>query len=158
MVGGTAQWLDSWAGHLPTLARDRQCLLYEARGQAGGMRGGLPPLDLSDCTLSQHANDFWSVVSEARRAGLLRSGCTQELDVLGFSFGGRVAMAAALKAGLHDRPKIRRLCLTGVAGDRGPAGRLALASWRASLAAADLHGFAWNLILDTHSSAYLAKQ
>jgi hypothetical protein len=163
LVGGTAQWLDSWAGHLPALAKERQCLLYEARGQAGGMRDrdGLPPLDLSDCTLPQHADDFWAVVAEARAAGLLdfdEAASDQELDVLGFSFGSRVAMAAAASAGVRDRPRIRRLCLTGAAGDRGAAGRLALASWRASLAAADLRGFAWRLILDTHSPAYLAKQ
>eukprot|EP01050_Picozoa_sp_SAG11_P013613 SAG11_NODE_1603_length_4599_cov_12.027111_2_plen_132_part_00 len=131
-------------------------MLFEARGQACGMRDGLPPLNLSDCTLSQHANDFWAVVDEARRAGLLHM--ERNLDVLGFSFGGRVAMEAAVRAGSPGRPSIRRLCLTGVAGNRGPAARLALASWRASLAAAHLRGFAWRLILDTHSPAYLAKQ
>ena len=30
-------------------------------------------------------------------------------------------------------------------------------SWKASLSAEDLAGFAWRLVLDTHSSAYLAE-
>lgn len=61
LIGGTAQWLDSWAGHLPAFARGRQCLAYEPRGQAGGARAlaGMPDLDLTDCSLAAHASDFW---------------------------------------------------------------------------------------------------
>lgn len=63
LIGGTAQWLDSWAGHLPAFARGRQCLAYEPRGQAGGARAlaGMPDLDLTDCSLAAHASDFWEV-------------------------------------------------------------------------------------------------
>ena len=35
LIGGTAQWIDSWTGHLKALARQRQVLLYETRGQGG---------------------------------------------------------------------------------------------------------------------------
>ena len=37
LLGGTAQWLDSWTGHLSALARRRRVLLYETRGQGGGL-------------------------------------------------------------------------------------------------------------------------
>ena len=54
--------------------------------------------------------------------------------------------------------RLRRLCLTGVSADRGARGRLALQSWRSSLRAGDLEGFAWRLLLDTYSPATLAAQ
>ena len=50
------------------------------------------------------------------------------------------------------------MCLTGVSADRGARGRLALQSWRQSLRAGDLSGFAWRLLLDTYSPATLAAQ
>lgn len=163
LLGGTAQWLDSWTGHLSALARARTVLLYETAGQGGGLsrvetagQGGgltsltrdLSQLDVADATLPRHAADFARVLEAS---GLARDG--QPVDVCAFSFGARVAMAAAA---MPMAPSIRRFCVTGVAADRGPYGRLALASWRASLAAGDLPGFVWRLILDTHSPSYLS--
>ena len=146
LIGGTAQWIDSWTGHLKALARERQVLLYETRGQGGATSS----LDVTCCDLRTHAEDFAAVVE----AGLDEHLLNAPIDVCGFSFGGRVALAAAAAG---DGPRIRRLCLTGVSADRGHRGRLALQSWKASLSAEDLAGFAWRLILDTHSSAYLAE-
>ena len=146
LIGGTAQWIDSWTGQMTALARERQVLLYETRGQGGATSS----LDVSRCDLAQQAEDFAAVVE----AGLDECLLNAPIDVCGFSFGGRVALAAAAAG---NGPRIRRLCLTGVSADRGHGGRLALHSWKASLAAEDLCGFAWRLILDTHSSAYLAE-
>lgn len=89
-----------------------------------------------------------------RASGLAAAG---ECDVCAFSFGGRVAMAAAALTDISPA-RIRRLVVTGVAADRGASGRLALRSWHASLSAGDLRGFVWRLILDTHSPRYLAAQ
>ena len=150
LLGGTAQWLDSWTGHLSALAQKRKVLLYETAGQGGGFAGESPKAsqyDFTDCTLPRHARDFAGVV---HASGIGASGAP--VDVVAFSFGARVAMAAAAAA---SAPAIRRCCITGVSADRGAHGRLALASWRASLSAGDLPGFAWRLILDTHSLAYL---
>ena len=150
LLGGTAQWLDSWAGHLSALAQSRQVLLYETRGQGGGFAPEAAEVpqqhDLSDCSLHQHAKDFADVLAAS---GLDAS----PYDCCAFSFGGRVAMAAAATSS-----RMRRLVVTGVAADRGASGRLALQSWRSSLAAGDLRSFVWRLILDTHSPAYLAAQ
>ena len=103
--------------------------------------------------MSQHAVDFRAVVDAA---GL------HTFDVAGFSFGARVALAATAAVAslpVHNRPyRVRKLCLTGVAADRGPLGRLALEGWRASLQHGDLEGFVWQLILSTHSPNYLAAQ
>ncbi len=141
LIGGTAQWLDSWSGHLTPLARERQVLLYELRGQAGATS----TLGVDNCGLAKQAEDMAAVLDEAGLAN-------DPVDVCAFSFGGRVALAAAAA---ERPPRIRRLCLTGVSADRGHLGRLALRSWRASLAAGDLEGFVWRLILDTHSRNYL---
>ena len=145
LLGGTAQWLDSWTGHLSGLARERQVLLYEVRGQGGATSD----LDVADCSLRQQAADFGSVVEAA---GLN----AEPFDVVGFSFGGRVAMAAAAHPASARRYCVRRLCVTGVAADRGAYGRLAVQGWRASLSTGDLEGFVWQLILSTHSPSYLA--
>ena len=150
LLGGTAQWLDSWQGHLTALAQSREVLVYETRGQGGGLAAEDQRQHLVDGVgLPQHAEDL-KLVLEA--SGISRA---PAIDVCAFSFGARVAMAAAAS---EEAPAIRRLVLTGVAADRGALGRLALRSWRASLAAGDLTGFIWRLILDTHSAEYLAAQ
>lgn len=150
LLGGTAQWLDSWQGHLTALAQSRRVLLYETRGQGGAFAAAdAAQADVTNCSLPHHAEDFASV--------LRASGLAGECDVCAFSFGGRVAMAAAALADISPA-RIRRLVVTGVAADRGTSGRLALRSWRASLSAGDLRGFVWRLILDTHSPRYLAAQ
>ena len=156
LLGGTAQWLDSWQGHVTALAQSRRVLLYETRGQGGGFASEVrEQYDVSDCALPRHAADF----AEVLHASSLVT--TEDdapcVDVCAFSFGGRVAMAAAAFADLSPM-RIRRLVVTGVAAERGAVGRLALQSWRASLAADDLRGFVWRLILDTHSAKYLTAQ
>lgn len=152
LLGGTAQWLDSWMGHLSALARTRQVLLYETRGQGGKFADG--SLSLEDATLPQHAEDLEGVV---RASGLAESAASGAIDVVAFSFGARVAMRAAAGGSLP----VRRMCVTGVSADRGPRGRLALQSWRAALRAGDddaaLRAFVWRLLLDTYSPATLAK-
>ena len=64
LLGGTAQWLDSWAGHLATFARRRSVILYETRGQGGGFQKDSleRQFDYVDCSLPRHAQDFAEVV------------------------------------------------------------------------------------------------
>ena len=147
LLGGTAQWLDSWTGHLSALSAKRQVLLYETRGQGGAFATG-NQADLSDCTLPRHAEDFVSILNAA---GLRDKG---PCDVVAFSFGARVAMCAAASG---DASLIRRLCVSGTTSDRGSRGRLALQSWRSSLRSGDLEGFVWRLILDTYSQHTLGS-
>mmetsp|Transcript_26091 Transcript_26091/g.55402 ORF Transcript_26091/g.55402 Transcript_26091/m.55402 type:complete len:291 (-) Transcript_26091:219-1091(-) len=109
-----------------------------------------------------------------------------KIDVAGFSFGGRVAMAAA---SLQPN-RIRRLYLTGVSAERDPLANVILASWKeilgvntynsevsdgydkekesyydeecdpevhTSRCTARLRSFAWSIILQTYSEFFLAK-
>ena len=66
LLGGTAQWLDSWTGHLTALARRRRVLLYETRGQGGGFAApGTRQADDVDVGLQVHADDFWEVLEKS---------------------------------------------------------------------------------------------
>ena len=79
--------------HLTALAQSRRVLLYETRGQGGAFAAAdAAQADVTNCSLPRHAEDFASVL---RASGLAAAG---ECDVCAFSFGGRVAMAAAALA------------------------------------------------------------
>ncbi len=52
LLGGTAQWLDSWQGHLTELAQSRRVLLYETRGQGGAfVAADAAQADVTNCSL-----------------------------------------------------------------------------------------------------------
>jgi pimeloyl-ACP methyl ester carboxylesterase len=139
LVGGMTQTVSSWGGHLRPLARRREVVAYEARGQ------GMTELSLDDCSFSRHVEDF---VALARALEL-----ETPVDLCGFSFGGRLCLAIAA-----TRPElVRRLVLTGVALDRGIVGRLIVQGWRASLATGDLEALARVSLPDILGPAYLEK-
>lgn len=124
LVGGMTQTLASWGGQLRPLAETRTVLAYEARGQ------GTTELDLGDCSLARHVDDF-----AALHAAL---GFTGPVDLCGFSFGGRLALAIAA-----ERPDlVASLVCCGVALDRGIVGRLIVRGWLAALATGDLEALA----------------
>ncbi|KAL7440900.1 hypothetical protein ACHAXM_007531 [Skeletonema potamos] len=185
ILGGMAQSITSWEFHLPHFANDRSVLIYECLGQ-----GPLPPdgicsnVDLDayydDVSLKRQGSDFWNVVDEAfftpgsyyhdnnNIATTEDGGNVQVVDVVGFSFGGRVAMAAAVS----QPNRIRRLHLTGVGAERDEYANVILASWREMLGANDklditsdkektndsrLRAFAWSIILATYSEQFLAS-
>jgi pimeloyl-ACP methyl ester carboxylesterase len=82
------------------------------------------------------------------------------VDVAGFSFGGRVAMAATClqnDRGRDERSvRIRRLHLTGVGCDRSDFGHLAMKSFPDVIRSdRSLRSFAWSILLATYSSGYL---
>jgi len=160
-----AQSIASWEFHLPHFAKDRSVLIYECLGQ-----GPLPPEEIcskanvdtyyADVSLERQGSDFWNVVDEAFEND-------GKVDVVGFSFGGRVAMAAAVS----QPNRIRRLHLTGVAAERDEYANVLLVSWKEMLGANDvdiigvkeetnnsrLRAFAWSIILATYSEQFLAS-
>jgi pimeloyl-ACP methyl ester carboxylesterase len=76
------------------------------------------------------------------------------VDIAGFSFGARVAMAAAC----IDRSRFRRVHLTGVACDRTDYGHLAMESFKDIIQSdPSLRSFAWSILLATYSPQYLRK-
>ena len=139
ILGGMTQTLSSWGGQLRPLAADREVVVYEARGQ------GHSELDVADVAPARHVDDFAALLSALAIAG--------PVDLCGFSFGGRVALAIAA-----TRPDlVRRLIVTGVSAGRGALGRVIVRAWRATLATGDLEALAWLSLADTLGPTYLDR-
>jgi len=138
LLGGMTQTLASWSGQLRPMSQKRSVMAYEARGQGG------TDLSVQRCTFDQHVADF---------EALLDAKGLQQVDLAGFSFGGRVSLAIA--ATLPHR--IRRLVVTGVALDRGVLGKLIVQGWIAALQTGDLEALARVSLPDILGPAYLEK-
>ncbi len=137
LVGGMTQTLSSWGAHVRPLAERRPVIVYEARGQ------GTTELALADCSVPRHVEDFANL-----HAAL---GVSGPVDLCGFSFGGRIAIAIAA-----ERPDlVRKLVCSGVALDRGVLGRLIVQGWRAALGTGDLEALARVSLPDILGPAYL---
>ncbi len=138
LLGGMTQTLASWSGQLRPMSVHRPVLAYETRGQGG------TELSIADCGFERHVADF---------EALLDAKGLPQVDLAGFSFGGRVGLAIA--ASLPDR--VRRLVVTGVALDRGVVGKLIIGGWMATLRTGDLEALARVSLPDILGPAYLEK-
>lgn len=139
LLGGMTQTLASWGGQVRPLSGGREVIVYEARGQ------GQTTLDVRDVSPAVQVADFERLMEALGVAG--------PVDLCGFSFGGRMALAIA--AELPGR--VRRLVLTGVSAGRGALGRVIVRAWRESLATGDLTALAWLSLADTLGPAYLEQ-
>ncbi|VEU44710.1 unnamed protein product [Pseudo-nitzschia multistriata] len=162
LLGGIAQTKSSWDHHLGALAEHRQVLVYECIGQ------GEKAIDDNnlDASLPAQARRLLEQLDAEFTTGGRSNDDDNQLvvDIAGFSFGGRVAMAAAClqtdgvsqKIPDHARVRIRRLHLTGVGCDRSDYGHVAMRSF-SELIKSDpsLRSFAWSILLATYSPAYL---
>ena len=118
-------------------------------------QGQTTTLPLTDCSLRQHVDDFRRILdldaSENAFGGVVCA--AGHVDLVGFSFGARVALAIA--ANLPS--KVRRLVATGVPADRGATGRAILQAWSSALNQGNLEGFLWQTMADAHSPAFLSR-
>lgn len=144
LFGGTAQTLNSLIGHHAPLAARGGLLQYDLRGQ-----GRVTNLSLDNCSLQQHIQDF----SEVAKGLLDKDDVPIQVNLCGFSFGGRVALAIA--AELPER--VNKLCITGVPADRGASGRIILRNWKACLEKGDLEGFLWQSMSDGFGDSFLNR-
>jgi pimeloyl-ACP methyl ester carboxylesterase len=107
-----------------------------------------------------YANVSLMYQAQSLNAAIREAFGSQQVDIAGFSLGGRVAMATAV---LYPS-LIRRLHLTGVAAQREAYGQLLLWSWRDLLllnnghAGDSLRPFAWSILLSTYSPKFVAAQ
>ncbi|WAS93127.1 alpha/beta fold hydrolase [Nannocystis punicea] len=137
ILGGMTQTLSSWGGQVRPLSAERPVIVYEARGQ------GQTRLDLRDVTPPVHVGDFERLLDAL--------GVSEPVDLCGFSFGGRIALAIAA-----ERPeRVRRLVLSGVSAGRGALGRVIVRAWREALRTGDLEALAWISLGDTLGPRYL---
>lgn len=194
ILGGMAQSISSWEIHLQQLCATRSVMVYEALGQ-----GPPPPSEVcsidgrevtlqqyyDDVTLERQGKDFWDVVDEAFYSHdshyyqtFVNGESKLQVDVAGFSFGGRVAMAAStIQPG-----RIRRLHLTGVGAERDEYANIILSCWKdilgvdstiksdissemdecdpelhSSRCTSRLRAFAWSIIMSTYSEQFLSS-
>ena len=143
LLGGTAQTIHSLVGHHAALTAEhgrRALLHFELRGQ-----GRTTSLPLEQCGLATHVDDVRQLLDAADFA----RAPAEPVDLVGFSFGGRVALAVA--ATMPHR--VRRVVVTGVPADRGATGRAILKAWAAALRRGDLEGFLWQSLADGHRFA-----
>jgi 3-oxoadipate enol-lactonase len=139
VVGGLAQTLASWGGHARALARHREVVVYEARGQ------GATELSLDDVSTPRHVEDFAALM------GALA--LDTPVDLCGFSLGGRVALAVAATRG----DLVRRLVISGVGRDETAAGTALVRGWLSALEAGDLEVFSRHNATDVFGPAYLEE-
>jgi len=159
VLGGMAQSIQSWSLQLSALQRGsgRRVFMYEPLGQGKRPETITPPRKyFEDVSMEKQGKDFWDVVDAAFP--------DSEVDVAGFSFGGRIAMAASvLQPG-----RIRGLHLTGVGAERDALADVLVKSWRDVLGAwpdhsswsqdtSRLRAFAWGVILATYSEQALSS-
>ena len=147
LLGGIAQTISSWQHHLHTLSKNRQVIVYECLGQGETLNEGTGvsgPI-LENVTLPFQAELLLCTLNKLVDPN-------SKIDIAGFSFGGRVAMAAAcLKP-----ERIRRLHLTGVAADRSDYGHMAIQAFKENIHSdPSLRSFAWSILLASYSSSYL---
>lgn len=160
LIGGIAQSISSWQHQIPSLSKNRRLVIYECLGQGGHSRttesgnddddddsSRTPPLSFDNVTLPFQAELLLNTLDE-----ILMDDETNVVDIAGFSFGGRVAMATACL-----RPdRVRKLHLTGVGTDRSDYGHLAIQSFKDTIISdPSLRPFAWSILLATYSSSYL---
>ena len=139
IIGGTAQTIDTYTGHLRELAGGkRRLIIPELRNQ------GKTQLLSAHGHMAQHVDDV---------VALLRALNVPTVDLCGFSFGGRVALAVA---STHPEA-VRRLSITGVPLHREPLGSLILQSWGDGLNHGQLRACAWSFILNGYSEGFIAR-
>jgi pimeloyl-ACP methyl ester carboxylesterase len=142
LIGGMAQTSASWQHQIPSLSKNRQLIVYECLGQ------GKANHDLQDVSLPKQAEALFETLD-------IIVGPDDPVDIVGFSFGGRVGMASACL----QPQRIRKLHLTGVASDRSSYGHLAIEAWKDSIRNdPSLRSFAWSVLLATYSADFLRSQ
>lgn len=144
---GTAQTADNWLHHAQP---GRDVLIYQASGLGTNYQAG------RDVSLPRQAQQVHAAILSAfpeTSSSGGGGGGGQQVDIAGFSLGGRIAMAVACA---HPH-LIRKLHLTGVAIQRSDYGHLTIASWLDHLRRDDLRAFAWSAILASYSASWLRQ-
>ena len=145
LCGGTAQCCTSWGGIAPAIAASGRIVIsFDARGQ-----GSTHACHADAFDMAAHVGDLRALLLALRTSELP----TQPLDIAGFSFGGRLALAFAA-----EHPSfVRRLVVTGVPARRDEAAAKIFEGWRAHLGEGNLREMISGQITACHSPTFLSK-
>ncbi|KAL3943041.1 MAG: hypothetical protein SGBAC_002859 [Bacillariaceae sp.] len=171
LIGGMAQSKASWEHQLPYLSKNRQVIVYECIGQGkkNNVEGEDSPKN-RNVSLEAQAKALLETIQNMNGTNEIQT----PVDLVGFSFGARVAMATttlllttedandsenSLSPSSWSSSMIRKLHLTGVATDRSDYGHLAVQAWKECLQQdPSLRSFAWSILMATYSSSFLRQQ
>jgi pimeloyl-ACP methyl ester carboxylesterase len=138
LLGGTAQTILTFTPHMRNLSKSRRLLIPELRCQ------GKTELLSANSTVKQHVQDIEKL--------LVALDIPDKVDIVGFSFGGRVALALAA----HTPHLVARISVTGVPLTRPALGNLILQSWSESLPS-EFRSCAWSFVLNGYSPRFLER-
>jgi pimeloyl-ACP methyl ester carboxylesterase len=138
LLCGTAQTVNTFIQHTRHFSKNRRLVIVEMRCQ------GETEL-LSDYgTMLQHQIDFMNVMESLE---------IERADLIGFSFGGRLALAiAANYPGFASK-----ISLSGVPLKRPVLGEYILHSWVEGLQHGHLRHCAWSFLLNGYSEEFIVK-
>mmetsp|Transcript_28872 Transcript_28872/g.41144 ORF Transcript_28872/g.41144 Transcript_28872/m.41144 type:complete len:340 (+) Transcript_28872:20-1039(+) len=135
---GTAQTIETYTPHISYISKYRRLIIPELRGQ------GNTSLDSKHCAIHQHVLDFTQFLSKLNLSAV---------DLIGFSFGGRVAISVAA----HYPSLVNKLSVTGVPYIRPALGTMIINSWAELLSNGHLRDCAWSLLLNGYSPEFIEK-
>eukprot|EP01041_Mallomonas_annulata_P009832 gene9832-20450_t len=136
---GTAQTVTTWSPHVRPFMKSRRVIIPELRCQ-----GIDTELLTNSSSIGQHLIDLENILYTLK---------LDKVDLLGFSFGGRVGIAFA-----GTRPgMVSKLSVTGVPLQRSFLGAAILQSWREGLASNNLRECAWSFLLNGYSEEFIEK-
>lgn len=138
ILPGTAQTASTYLPHYRRMSSERRLIIPELRGQ------GNTELDTSISSMKQHVQDFKTIMSAVQ---------LEKVDLCGFSFGGRVALAVAA----HCPAMVNKLSVTGVPLARPGLGKMIINSWLDSLSRSEIRSCGWSFVLNGFSQAFLDR-
>jgi len=139
ILAGTAQTIKSWEPHILQILKRRRVITPELRGQ-----GIDTSLLAAYGSMTQYALDLGYFLGKIK---------VSKVDIIGFSFGGRVGLSLAA-----SNPNIvRKLSITGVPLKRPGLGSSILFSWIEGLKAGNIRECAWSFIFNGYSESFIEK-
>jgi pimeloyl-ACP methyl ester carboxylesterase len=137
-LGGTAQTIGSFSPHFKSFSKSNRLIVPELRGQG-------------QTTLSAEFGNMGQQIEDLVR--LLDHLGLEKINLCGFSFGGRVALAFAA----HKPSFVHKLSLSGVPLSRNALGKVILHSWMDSLSRGNMRDCAWSFLINGYSPAFMEK-
>jgi pimeloyl-ACP methyl ester carboxylesterase len=138
LLMGTAQTISTYGPHLRGLSRNKRLIVPELRSQ------GETELLSKHCSMKQHVQDIVNFCNEMN---------IKKVDIVGFSFGGRVACALAA----NNPSLLGRLSLTGVPLVRPALGSLIINSWKESMIEGNIRDSAWSFVLNGYNDTFIEQ-
>jgi len=146
-LGGTAQSIDTFSCHVRAMSKSRRLIVPELRCQ------GETKLLSEYATIQQHVDDVEQLLTHLGVYTPLNEATSRSVDLVGFSFGGRVGAAVAAY-----RPQmVHRLSVTGIPLHRPAMGSSIMHSWLASLKLGEMKSCYWSFLVNGYSEGFIER-